>query len=782
MSDTVISIKYNPYTIKTEVKINGQTPKPNSKLNYGNHRLQEWIEELPATLEAEYNGKEFDIYFCGTEEDYEDLLDVVEHANKDSFKIRCEHTTKPKMAISERIATLNDTFAKIQQGPVEKLKTKEIKDAFSQASNDMLSIYVVATMSAGKTTLINALLGNKLIPSQQQACTSGVTEITNHDGLESFEGTALNKENEEIKVEKDLDLKTLESCDNDLDIHAIEIHGEIPLVTSKNIALRLISLPSPSSSKNKDAQVRILKEALNSHKHIILYVLDTFQLGPEDDENLLGSIAKLIKNGGREANERFLFVVNKLDEFKPEEDIQSELQNLKENLRAIGFLDPKIFPVSTQTALSLCTTFKDKTLDDKNCHTDIIDFPSVRTMIDNEQLHLEQYAPLSEKLKKEIETKATQIFQSDHKMQNLLIAFMHTGIPSLETAIMTYVTKYAYPMKIKNISDSFLPFLNHELSTRSIKQSVIGSEAEKIHLLSKTIDTIENTLSHAKANDEFKATLDAKINDVQKKATEEIESFKKNIHNLKTILINKHSDSFSKKEIQKTQAEDIVNEFKEMVERVEADTAPHLRESLKKYYQDTFKNIPDEFARWTDTLMPDYHKREDQFLAHFKNEADSKGKTIYFSGVMLSTHYVGSGSTQNARKDNLSKALMSGAILGTALGLGAPVAVAATVSLMRLIAPEASTVKTSDLYKYLTQTTESLESKLCNALSENIRCATEGIQNYVAEYFDNIHTYLDEQRKRLPEAQLEKSKLEEDLKPAKWLMEIKEQVESTIAI
>ena len=45
-------------------------------------------------------------------------------------------------------------------------------------------IGVFATMSAGKSTLINALVGYNLCPSQNQACTAKVLKFTNNDELE----------------------------------------------------------------------------------------------------------------------------------------------------------------------------------------------------------------------------------------------------------------------------------------------------------------------------------------------------------------------------------------------------------------------------------------------------------------------------------------------------------------------------------------------------------------------------------------------------------------------
>ena len=45
-----IFIKYNPYQLVTEITIDGQKLKKNSKLNFEDRRLQEWVESLPDLL------------------------------------------------------------------------------------------------------------------------------------------------------------------------------------------------------------------------------------------------------------------------------------------------------------------------------------------------------------------------------------------------------------------------------------------------------------------------------------------------------------------------------------------------------------------------------------------------------------------------------------------------------------------------------------------------------------------------------------------------------------
>lgn len=60
-----IQIKYNPYRLETEILIDGVQPKQNSKLNFADRRLQEWIEELPEILFKECSSRDFKLTFQG---------------------------------------------------------------------------------------------------------------------------------------------------------------------------------------------------------------------------------------------------------------------------------------------------------------------------------------------------------------------------------------------------------------------------------------------------------------------------------------------------------------------------------------------------------------------------------------------------------------------------------------------------------------------------------------------------------------------------------------------
>ena len=77
-----IFIKYNPYRLETTILIDGKEPKQNSRLNFADRRLQEWIEDLPEILFEECSSRDFKITFQGTTLDYEDVEAMAREAEK----------------------------------------------------------------------------------------------------------------------------------------------------------------------------------------------------------------------------------------------------------------------------------------------------------------------------------------------------------------------------------------------------------------------------------------------------------------------------------------------------------------------------------------------------------------------------------------------------------------------------------------------------------------------------------------------------------------------------
>ena len=176
-----VFIKYNPYQVTTEVLMDGEEPPQNSKLHCPQKRLQEWVDELPDILTKECNTERIQLTFHGTSMDFDDIEDVFGTKNlekkglrKERFEIIHEQGYEPADQ-EEKLITL-----------YEEIKRKlgddaQLEDAFAAFQSSVFEVAVVATMSAGKSTLINALLGEQLMPSAQGNCTAIITKIRDDD-------------------------------------------------------------------------------------------------------------------------------------------------------------------------------------------------------------------------------------------------------------------------------------------------------------------------------------------------------------------------------------------------------------------------------------------------------------------------------------------------------------------------------------------------------------------------------------------------------------------------
>ena len=109
--------------------------------------------------------------------------------------------------------------------------------------NDEIEVYVVAAMSAGKSTLINSMLQTKLMPSRWEGwCTAIITRIKDKDGTD-WSAEVYNNENKIIETCKELNYETMNRLNADERVSTIKISGDIPFVTSEDISLVLIDTP-----------------------------------------------------------------------------------------------------------------------------------------------------------------------------------------------------------------------------------------------------------------------------------------------------------------------------------------------------------------------------------------------------------------------------------------------------------------------------------------------------------------------------------------------------------
>lgn len=614
---TEVYIKYNPYTLETIFTIDGEVPKKNetSDLNKIYHsRLQEWIEELPRMLFEECNTKTFSVKFYGTVMDFEDVASILERANKNEAYNFTWELEAGKEAV-EKEKAIKELFAKIQQGPFEELRTQALKEKFEETLSEDFKVNVMATMSAGKSTLVNALLGQKLMPSSMEACTAKVTELKDED-KEVFFATTYDENGDKIKDYENLSLETMIDLNKNNNVRNIKVVGDIPFTSSEEISLVLVDTPGPNSAKNiEHAKITLglLDGETKAKPPLILFILDAAHLGNTDEAKFWDTIAEKMSVGGKQSKDRFLFVVNKLDEFKKNEDnVVESLNKVHKYLSEKGIENPNIFPASVLTALNIRTIMKDKKvvgydseelydLDDdvRGCINDITKFCK------NKEMHLEQYSSITPSVKAKLNAELEKFVQktdrtnSDEVRSEAMkqIALIHSGVIPLEEAIDIYVRKYAKTAKIRSMIDSFKGTLE-DSKVQAETEAKIAEKIKEGEKIAEQITAIEKQIADGKKAKEFNAAIDNMKFDISFIDTLEAEA-KDAIVQQQVELGKKYGEKISVDE-----AENIEGELRKFADKLQLKIYNELNKKIKEnideqgnklleMYKDNLKKLTD---------------------------------------------------------------------------------------------------------------------------------------------------------------------------------------------
>lgn len=584
-----IFIKYNPYKLETEMTVAGKVLKENSELReriQPGSRLQEWVEDLPRILREEYNDTEFEILFHGTLLDYEDLTAVITTAHKNGLITGGSINRKPAKETTGKEGLIDAVFREIQQGPFEELQADDLRSAFQQAQSSDFEVCVVATMSAGKSTLINAMLGTKLMPSKQEACTAIITRIkdvlaNNPETSRDFRAEVYDQSGALIETQQKLDYPTMERLNANTNVSVIEVLGNIPFVSSEDISLVLIDTPGPNNardSRHKEIQSELLGK---SSKALVLYVM-TGEFGTEDDNALIKRVADSLAVGGKQSKDRFIFVVNKLDDRKKEDgEVSDTLERVRSYLKQHGIVNPNLFPAAALPALNLRLMKSDAAIDDDTIDETIM---KVRKLNRNESLHFEKYASLPPSLRGALNNQIQQArldweFSGNDKLDNAEEALIHTGVVSIEAAIRQYVQKYAKTAKIKNIADTFTHRLD-ELACFEKTKNEIAMNQEKQNDIVASIENVRRKINDAQNAQKFKKDVDLIVKNVKEQSNEAVENIIQKFQARIRSRINKLRGEELSIEAAQYEAEDLINFAKQLEPDFLADLENLIRNRL----------------------------------------------------------------------------------------------------------------------------------------------------------------------------------------------------------
>ena len=431
-----IHITYNSFVTLTDVKMDDKVLKPHSRESefLKQHRqiaVFDWLGDFLNLLSGAYR-TEICVSFAGTKDDCETFNSVVDEIIRSS--------TTGKVSKGKVEATLPDPLKMLdeiymrgkQECPSPEIFTDPITiEAYKRATTREFEVNVIAPVSAGKSTLLNAMLGRNLLPTSNEACTATIMRITDEDSMKDkpFVAVRYNAKGERMDAAPLVIAKgDLKKWNNDKGIPRIEIFGDIPTI-----------------SETKSAQYVFIDTKPLS---MVLYVMTTkYQVG--DSHFTFDMVCDAIRRSDDVSRNRFIFVLNRMDEVNTEDDEDQDceedlLTKTRETydkvcawLSSKGIANPLVIPVCAKEAraIRLHRGEANRARDFSDPQRNMYEICKHR---------------LSPSVRKTYE-KRLEAAKGDQEE----LALLHTGIPLLETILQEYLYRYALPTKVGDALKTF---------------------------------------------------------------------------------------------------------------------------------------------------------------------------------------------------------------------------------------------------------------------------------------------------------------------------------------
>lgn len=205
-------------------------------------------------------------------------------------------------------------------------------------------IAVISTMSSGKSTFINALIGNEIFPETQAACTAKITSIYDNDRLNHVNGIALyGDEIKQVKIAADKE--TAKKWNDDSSIDKIVFEGNLKNVFNHNQIIAVHDTPGTNFSSDEEHKKITLDFLENTKLNAIICLINAMYVGTNDLLEILRKVRKISEDKGI----KVLFVLNKIDAMdEKKENLSDVIKKAREFIESIGFKEPLLITTSAK--------------------------------------------------------------------------------------------------------------------------------------------------------------------------------------------------------------------------------------------------------------------------------------------------------------------------------------------------------------------------------------------------------------------------------------------------
>lgn len=214
---------------------------------------------------------------------------------------------------------------------------KQFKKNNSFISEDEMRFIITANMSAGKSTLINALIGKSLARTSQEVCTGNICYLYN----KPFEDNNIHLMDSKLNFNASyIELMNFEW------LTSMKIASYFRSLHNTKNRICIIDTPGVNSATNRK-HGKIARESLkNEQYNKLVYVLNANKLGTDEEIKHLRWVSENIPK------DKIIFVLNKIDDFNAvDDDIRTSVDGVRNDLLSLGYENPIICPMSAYFAL-----------------------------------------------------------------------------------------------------------------------------------------------------------------------------------------------------------------------------------------------------------------------------------------------------------------------------------------------------------------------------------------------------------------------------------------------
>lgn len=558
MVKRAIEMHYHPAIKTVKFFMPDGTPTKSSKLlarQNDKFVLQEQGNALFSDISSALDKvKQIELCFFGTQVDYEDLQGMVKYYNDNN-----EAGVRISLVHSKTLLGMNEMYSIVEKFGFDAIKalqkridefdkeTKplEIRDKFKFMLSEYIktinskidslrstgiNICFVGTYSSGKSSLINAIIGEKILPEDNESKTAkfyiiNAPQVGETDSI-SFElngeDTVIEWNGKSLELDKNLgshEFRTIiQNCldKNQDNPKHLQFYNLLDLINSSddvdvkiNIKYNLSSIndatmsftiyDTPGTGSNTYAHQNVLEEALKEQSHsIVVFVGGVTKLEGEGNSLLLELLGG--SNGSSIDLDRSLYVINRSDTTDVDELIKYQTETIrlkdasevakakkddeKKNVdvkKSISLEDKKLFFTSASQA------YASKAIE-KGIATEKETRIWKKTLDDEIFYEFNRYGRSEAATERIINDARNAARNAATEYQK---KFINAGLLSLINAIKEYGNKYAMATKVNSLITTVIDVLEALRDAANKHKKLCDEEIDK---LEKDLDIINGQL------------------------------------------------------------------------------------------------------------------------------------------------------------------------------------------------------------------------------------------------------------------------------------------------